>query len=286
MLLAGGEEGVRTYRCLRALGATVDLCAGSKWFQTHRNHLRQSGWCGEVMTPDSLWSLDANYGLYLSSGFQSILPRTWLEGISAPKLNLHASLLPKYRGKHGGIWALINDEEFTGVTLHHISAEVDAGSIVRQSIISVPRWSPLSDIQASLQLVQNTLLKRLVAGEIALDREEPGVLPSQIWPTRKPEDSIINWSQSPRKLFCFVRALSRPGIFAFSNLRGHRVEFDRVFPTPLSHQDKPGTVIGNYKDDSVLVAVKDGAVVKARVVKKDEGVKMVVGHSFQTRDLG
>ena len=59
-----------------------------------------------------------------------------IEGIKAPLLNMHVGITPKYRGVHGGYWALVNkDIENCGVTVHHIDSGIDTGGIISQKNI-------------------------------------------------------------------------------------------------------------------------------------------------------
>lgn len=82
-------------------------------------------WC-EDFSPDVLFSLY----------FRKIVPARILRIPSRGAINLHPSLLPAYRGTFSAAWAIINGEERTGITYHHMLPEVDAGPIVKQ--VEVP----------------------------------------------------------------------------------------------------------------------------------------------------
>lgn len=270
-----------TYQCLRSHGIEVSLCANGNWAESRKDDLSRMNWDGDLVDPGLLSVESRDFDLCLSSGFQSIVPEKFLNSNEKPKLNLHASLLPRYRGKHGGIWALIEDEKYTGISLHHLAPEVDSGPLVWQTRFRVPEWGPLSEIQRSLYSHLRFAIENLVAETILLDQRLTGIGPNHLWPVRKPQDSVIDWSQSPRALFCFVRALSRPGIYAFSFLESEVLTFDEIAPTPVTHNLSPGTVIGVTGRRSVFVAAGYGSVVEASIVGGKLGRKQMVGHTLE-----
>jgi methionyl-tRNA formyltransferase len=137
-------------------------------------------------------------------------------------LNMHGSLLPKYRGRAPVNWAIIRGEAETGATLHYMTEKPDDGDIVAQ--IAVPI---LPDDTA-----KEVFDKVAVAAELALD----GVLPALVAGTaprrpqdlrrggyfggRKPEDGVVDWSKSAVDIHNLVRAVAPPYPGARTSLRG------------------------------------------------------------------
>jgi methionyl-tRNA formyltransferase len=135
-------------------------------------------------------------------------------------LNMHGSLLPKYRGRAPVNWAVLHGERETGATLHRMTVQPDAGDIVAQ--IAVPI---LPDDTA-----REVFDKVTVAAEIALD----GVLPALIagiaprrpqeaarasyFGGRRPEDGIIDWTRDAATIHNLVRAVAPPYPGAFTTL--------------------------------------------------------------------
>jgi methionyl-tRNA formyltransferase len=134
-------------------------------------------------------------------------------------LNLHGSLLPKYRGRCPVNWVLIHDERETGVTLHYMEEKADRGDIVAQRAV------PIDDADTAL-----TLFHKLTAAAAALLRETYPLLRDGRAPRvpqvhadatyfggRRPEDGRIDWSQPARAIFNLVRAVTHPypGAFTF-----------------------------------------------------------------------
>jgi methionyl-tRNA formyltransferase len=179
-------------------------------------------------------------------------------------LNLHGSLLPRLRGRAPINWALVECEEETGVTLHHMVAAPDAGDIVAQRGW---RIGPRDDAR--------DLFFRAV--------EETRILLRDVWPLiragtapripqdparatyrgrRRPEDGRIDWSQPTRRVDGLVRAVTAPFPGAFTFLDGKKLMVWSGTPASLpggargesGRQAPPGTLIAES-----LVATGDGA---------------------------
>ena len=137
-------------------------------------------------------------------------------------LNMHGSLLPKYRGRVPVNWAIIHGETESGSTLHYMTEKPDNGDIVAQQAV------PILPDDTAFEVFQ----KVTVAAEIALDR----VLPELIAGTsvavrqdlskggyfggRKPADGIIDWTMSARRIHNLVRAVAPPYPGAATTLVG------------------------------------------------------------------
>ena len=127
-------------------------------------------------------------------------------------LNMHGSLLPRYRGRAPVNWAVLHGERETGATLHYMTEKADAGDIVAQSAVPI-----LPDDTA-----REVFDKVTVAAEVTLD----GVLPALLSGTaprltqdlstgryfggRRPEDGIIDWSLHATAIHNLVRAVAPP----------------------------------------------------------------------------
>lgn len=94
-----------------------------------------------------------------------IIKRIQLAGIKVPVINIHVGITPKYRGVHGGYWALVNkDAENCGVTVHYVDAGIDTGSVIAQkNIVVTPRDTfttyPLLQLGAGLDCLDEALKK-------------------------------------------------------------------------------------------------------------------------------
>ncbi|HTT40737.1 MAG TPA: formyltransferase [Burkholderiales bacterium] len=147
-------------------------------------------------------------------------------------LNMHGSLLPRYRGRVPVNWAVIHGERQTGATLHYMVERPDAGDIVSQQAV------PILPDDTALEVFG----KVTVAAEMALHRVLPALLagtaprtPQELtqgsyYGGRRPEDGRIDWRRSAAEVHNLVRGVAPPYPGAFTEIEGKRV---RVLRTTL-----------------------------------------------------
>lgn len=140
-------------------------------------------------------------------------------------LNMHGSLLPKYRGRAPVNWAILHGETETGATLHIMEAKPDAGDIVGQ--IAVP-IDPDEDATAVFSKVSNAAVEvmRIALPELAQGRvlRTPNLLSKgSYFGGRKPEDGRIHWNQSAKQVHDLIRAVAPPYPGAFTDWQGKRM---------------------------------------------------------------
>jgi methionyl-tRNA formyltransferase len=197
-------------------------------------------------------------------------------------LNLHGSLLPRFRGRVPVNWAVIAGERETGATLHYMTGKPDAGDIVAQ--IAVPI---LPDDTA-----REVFDKVTVAAEMALD----GVLPALLAGTaprrpqdgsrasyyggRRPEDGLIDWNGDATAIHNLVRAVAPPYPGAFTTIGGVAA---RVLRTRLLDPD-------GGRGEATMVAVIDGRIVaqcrgggRVELAKLEVDGMLVDAHAFVAR---
>ncbi len=172
-------------------------------------------------------------------------------------LNLHGSLLPKYRGRVPINWAIINGETETGVTLHYMTAKADAGDIVDQEKVAVaPRDTAkmlFDKAVAAASVMLDRALPALISGTAARIPQDEAQ--ATVCRGRKPADGEIDWGKSAIEIDRLVRAVTKPYPGAFSFL-GDRKCF--IWDTEVvDGSGKPGTVISC---DPLVVACGNGAV--------------------------
>lgn len=145
-------------------------------------------------------------------------------------INIHGSLLPKYRGRTPHVWAIINNEKKTGITAHLIDTGCDTGDILEQ--IEVEIWS--EDTGATILDKFNKLYLPLIKS--VLHKIEN----NQIFPTaqdhskatffgkRTPKDGQINWSWQKERIHNWVRAQAKPYPGAFTYLDDKKITIDSI----------------------------------------------------------
>ncbi len=140
-------------------------------------------------------------------------------------LNMHGSLLPKYRGRAPVNWAVLKGERETGATLHYMVEKPDAGDIVAQQPV------PILPNDSAREVFDKVTL----AAEMALDRTLPGLLAGRAarqaqdlargsyYGGRRPEDGRIDWHRSNLEVHNLVRAVAPPYPGAFTMVSGRKV---------------------------------------------------------------
>ncbi len=151
-------------------------------------------------------------------------------------LNMHGSLLPKYRGRVPVNWAVLRGERETGATLHYMLDKPDSGDIVAQTAVPI-----LPDDNA-----REVFDKVTVAAEITLDRALPALLAGRAprvamdvaagsyFGARKAEDGRIDWSQSALAIHNLVRAVAPPFPGAHTHIGGRAARILRTRVLQLS----------------------------------------------------
>jgi methionyl-tRNA formyltransferase len=147
-------------------------------------------------------------------------------------LNMHGSLLPKYRGRAPVHWAIIHGETVTGASLHYMVEKPDAGALVDQQSVPILENDTALDVSlkvaAAAQEVLRRSLPQLIAGTAparALDLSQ-----GSYFGRRRPEDGRIDWRQGARIVHDLVRAVAPPFPTAFTEVNGCRLQ---VFETRM-----------------------------------------------------
>ena len=188
-----------------------------------------------------------------------ILPK---EIFSLPRLgsfNLHASLLPKYRGAAPINWALINGENETGVTSFFLEEKVDTGSLLIQESIGIGENETAGELHDRLAVLGADVVSRTVqmiaAGTVhATIQDERLASPA---PKIFKDDCRILWTQPAWKLWNFIRGLS-PHPCAWTNYKGKGIRIHRAVPVEGA-RSAPGEILEVTKD-SLCVGTGSGAL--------------------------
>jgi methionyl-tRNA formyltransferase len=141
---------------------------------------------------------------------------------SAGSFNLHGSLLPAYRGRSPVNWVLVNGEQQTGVTLHHMLKAPDAGDIVGQKEVRIEFEDTAYTLYQKLCVKAKDLLeevlpliKKGIAPRVVQDLKQ-----GSYYGGRKPDDGKIDWGWPVMKIYNLIRAVTEPFPGAFTYLPG------------------------------------------------------------------
>ena len=194
-------------------------------------------------------------------------------------INVHPSLLPKYRGATPIESALRNGDSVTGVTIFYMDEGCDTGDIILQETFPIEEEDnrgilreKLSHFSAvvllkAVAMIENNIVKRL-------PQSEKGVCGTFLI---KKEDLFINWDSSVKDIINFGRSLSpEPGIKTY--FRGKQVGISSFKHFVSEKYGEPGVILDIVKNIGPIVAVKDGAV--SIVGMKPEGRKFTDSWSF------
>ena len=190
--------------------------------------------------------------------FGQILPREILHLPRYGCINVHASLLPKYRGSAPIHRAVINGEKITGVTTMQMDVGLDTGDILFCAQTEIGKETTVGELhdvlaQMSPKLLLETLTK-IEAKTIEPKPQEDAA--SSYAPPITKEDERIDWNKKTLEIFNLVRGLN-PWPGAYTEFKGKRLKIWRVKPHSL--EGKPGEILEIFPD-SFAVATANGSV--------------------------
>jgi methionyl-tRNA formyltransferase len=264
VVFAYHDVGVHCLKALLSVGIQVDLVV------THQDDPTENLWFGSVaklcedtkipyITPNANQLTDLITQIkklapdYLFSFYyRYMIPAELLACAKIGALNMHGSLLPKFRGRAPVNWAILHGETETGATLHIMEAKPDAGDIVGQSAVLIGPNETATDVfgkvsQAAVA-VMNQVLPELVQGHIP--RKPNNLAQGSYFGGRKPEDGEILWHQTAQQVHNLVRAVAPPYPGAFTHWQGQRrivahTSLEGPFPAQLDLQAHGIQVVDN-----------------------------------------
>ncbi len=250
----------------------------------------------KIKTPEfhaELAALNADVGVVVAYG--RILPPHLLETPRYGFLNVHFSLLPKYRGAAPVNWAIAHDEALTGVTVMYMDAGLDTGDIALQTECWIGREETAPELGARLAHLGADLLsaalRQLAEGD--LPRHPQDAAQATYAPLLKREDGWIDWSLPAMAIAARIRAF-QPFPGSHTHLDGRRVTFWRgqAVPLPDGMTSLPGTLLA-ITNNALLIACGQGTCLaahelqlegRARVSARDfaNGLRLQPGACFMS----
>ncbi|OIQ94420.1 bifunctional polymyxin resistance protein ArnA [mine drainage metagenome] len=234
VVFAYHNVGVRCLNVLLAHGVDVALVV------THRDNPKETIWFESVqklaelhyiptITPDNpnvpeveehIRAVQPDF--YFSFYYREMLKAPLLAIPKRGALNMHGSLLPKYRGRVPVNWAIIRGETETGATLHYMTEKPDNGDIVAQQAVPIlpndTAHEVFQKVTVAAEMALNDVLPALLAGKAQAIRQD--LSKGAYFGGRKAEDGIIDWSQSAVEIHNLVRAVAPPYPGATTRLMG------------------------------------------------------------------
>jgi len=209
-------------------------------------------WIGKIrkMAPDVVFSFY----------YRRLFGKEILSIPTSGAYNLHGSLLPAYRGRCPVNWVLVNGEQRTGVTLHHMVEKADTGNIVGQKEVLIDFEDTALTLSKKLCAKAKELLEEL------LPLIKKGIAPcleqdltkGSYFGGRKPEDGKINWRWPVMRIYNLIRAVTEPYPGAFTYLSdGEKMMIWWAYP---EHNNTSNHTVGavEVKEDDIYVRASDG----------------------------
>ena len=220
------------------------------------------------------------------AAFGQILPRAILELPPHACLNVHTSLLPKYRGAAPIQWAILNDESITGVTIMKMDAGLDTGDILSREQTPIQPDDDSQTLHDRLATMGGNLLSRKipdwVSGKIA-PQPQPADGVSHAPKIRK-EDGRIDWTQPARTLWNRIRAFTPwPGAFTYLPGDAQPQILKLWEAAPVAESGPPGVVMRRDKN-GITVGCGDGALL-IRSLQKQASRRMTAGEFLAGHEL-
>ena len=197
--------------------------------------------------------------IVVTAAFGQILSQALLDVPKMGTVNVHASLLPAYRGAAPINWCILNGETRTGVTTMLTDAGVDTGAMLLRRETDIGEVETAAELSVRLSQLGAELLietlKGYIAGEIAPVKQDERLASRQ--PMLKKEMGLIDWTRSAKEIACQARGLD-PWPSAYTDCLGGTLKIYRA--RPAMGEGEPGTVLRSSAKEGLFVACGEGAL--------------------------
>jgi methionyl-tRNA formyltransferase len=176
--------------------------------------------------------------------FRQVLKPALLAIPARGALNLHGSLLPRYRGRCPVNWVLVHGETETGVTLHYMEPTPDTGDVVAQHRVPIANDDTAFTLNRKLGDAARELLRTTLPALLAgtAPRVPQDHARATTFGGRRPEDGRLAWQRSARELYDLVRAVTHPYPGAFTTWGGRKLFVWNATPLDGPANAEPGRV--------------------------------------------
>lgn len=241
---------LRTADALRAEGHDISFvytCASEPYYHCETAEFQEyAAQCGVPFYNDSLITTrleslqSTNTDICVSINWISVLPQQFLHIFPLGILNGHPGDLPRYRGNACPNWAILNGETEVGMSIHLMTAELDAGPIYMKEMFEISGNSYIGDFMEWHEDVTPTMFVKVIRGldegSIVAEPQDLSIGTIRTFP-RRPSDSRIDWRQSPQAIHRLIRASSLPFDGSFAVVEdGRRITIYRAEIVPVNYR--------------------------------------------------
>ena len=290
VVFAYHDVGVRCLETLLSSGVEVPLVVTvrddpteTQWFASVAATAAEYGietvTPADPNTPDMQQRLAALQPDFIFSFYyRSLLGAALLRTARLGALNMHGSLLPKYRGRAPVNWAILHGEHTTGATLHYMVDRADAGDIVDQLAVPILQNDDARAVFEKVTVAAEIILARSLPGLIAgtAPRHTQPVEPGQYFGRRRPEDGRIDWTWSAQRIHNLVRAVAPPFPGAYADVGEQRWFIQKTRVAPRTTAPNPQARLVSV-DGQCYVECCDGSVLHLIEVASQDGPLILRG---------
>lgn len=211
-------------------------------------------------------------------GYGQIIPQSIIDIPQHGILNVHASLLPKYRGAAPIQWAIANGERETGVTIMRIDAGLDTGDMMLKAATTVGarETAPELSCRLSQQGVEILMeaLRRIERGTATYEKQNE--VNATLAPILTKDDGRVDWARTATEIDNRLRGFT-PWPGAFSSFRGQQIQIIRAAADTELSALSPGTIVKDKR--RLLVACGEGSTLELQEVQL-QGKKRIPAEAF------
>lgn len=219
--------------------------------------------------------LEMNPDIIVTCAYGQIIPKEILDYPKYKCINVHASLLPKYRGGAPIHHAIMNGDEETGITIMYMAEGMDDGDIIKEEKVKIEENDNTETLENKLSKLGSDILIRTLPSILDNTNERIKQDESQVTFAKiiKKEDEVLDFNDSAVNIHNKIRALSpQPG--AYSLLDGKRMKMLKSEVIKNNSEKNPGTILAVEKDYFVVKANPDA--VKIGEIQPEGKKKMTV----------
>lgn len=223
--------------------------------------------------------------LIVVAAYGRILPRDMLDYPKFGCINVHSSLLPKYRGAAPIHWAVLNGDQVSGVTIMHMAEALDAGDIISQAQTPIDPDETVGELHDRLAMMGAELLiktvREIVSGTAKRTPQNEDEV--SLAPMLSRALSPMNWNRSARELHNQVRGLT-PWPSASATLAGKPYKIWKTSVLDRKTEGNPGTILEAGKA-GILMACGDGTVLRIEELQAEGKRRMLVSDFLRGNSL-
>ena len=223
--------------------------------------------------------------LFVVIAYGQILPQKIIDIPKLFSLNLHGSLLPKYRGAAPLNWAIIKGDKITGVTIIKMDSSMDTGPVISRKKVLINEadtalslGEKLSNIGAQLLIDTVKLIENNKFKLTPQDGSEATLAPKM-----KKENGLVDWSKGAEEISNLIRGcIAWPG--AFTYYKGKLLKIYKAQVEPLSGYPVPGEIINVSKEGVIVATEKGGLIIKELQIEGKRRMfspEFIAGHKIR-----